>query len=166
RHRAATRTARRVPWRPLPRRRPAPRRRLARTRDARLPHQRRGSRCVRRRGRRPLRTHLRGRGGGVPRRGLRLGTLPLLRADLKRSGMRLEGRIAVITGTAAGIGRATALRFAEEGAAVVGADVSEDANAETARLVEEAGGKMIPTTVDVTEHSSVAAMFALAEEQF
>ena len=80
--------------------------------------------------------------------------------------MRLEGRIAVITGTAAGIGRATALRFAEEGASVVGADVSEDANAETARLVEEAGGKMIPTTVDVTEHSSVAAMFALAEEQF
>ena len=80
--------------------------------------------------------------------------------------MRLDGRIAVITGTAAGIGRATALRFAEEGAAVVGADVSEQANAETAQLVQEAGGKMISTTVDVTDHTSVAAMFALAEEQF
>src|SRR5690606_27898671 len=72
----------------------------------------------------------------------------------------------VITGTAAGIGRATALRFAEEGAAVVGADVSEDANAETAQLVQDAGGKMVSTTVDVTDNASVAAMFALAEEQF
>jgi NAD(P)-dependent dehydrogenase (short-subunit alcohol dehydrogenase family) len=80
--------------------------------------------------------------------------------------MRLEGKIAVITGTAAGIGRAAAIRFAEEGAAVVGADVSEEANAETARLVQDAGGKMISTTVDVTDNASVAAMFALAAEQF
>jgi NAD(P)-dependent dehydrogenase (short-subunit alcohol dehydrogenase family) len=80
--------------------------------------------------------------------------------------MRLEGKIAVITGTAAGIGRATALRFAEEGAAVVGADVSQDANAETAQLVQDAGGKMISTTVDVTDNTSVAAMFELAQEQF
>lgn len=79
---------------------------------------------------------------------------------------RLEGRIAVITGTGAGIGRATALRFAEEGAAVVGADVSEAANDETARLVEDAGGKMVSTTVDVTDDASVAALFRLAEEQF
>lgn len=80
--------------------------------------------------------------------------------------MRLEGKIAVITGTAAGIGRAAALRFAAEGAAIVGADVTADANAETARLVEDAGGKMISTIVDVTENDSVAAMFAMAEEQF
>lgn len=80
--------------------------------------------------------------------------------------MRLEGKIAVITGTAAGIGRATALRFAEEGAAVVGADVSADANAETAQLVQDAGGKMVSTTVDVTDNASVAALFELAEEQF
>jgi NAD(P)-dependent dehydrogenase (short-subunit alcohol dehydrogenase family) len=80
--------------------------------------------------------------------------------------MRLEGKIAVITGTAAGIGRAAALRFAEEGAAIVGADVSEDANAETAQLVQDAGGKMVSTTVDVTDNASVAAMFGLAEEQF
>jgi NAD(P)-dependent dehydrogenase (short-subunit alcohol dehydrogenase family) len=80
--------------------------------------------------------------------------------------MRLEGKIAVITGTAAGIGRAAALRFAEEGAAIVGADVSEAANTETARLVQDAGGKMISTTVDVTDNASVAAMFALADAQF
>lgn len=80
--------------------------------------------------------------------------------------MRLEGKIAVITGTAGGIGRATALRFAEEGASIVGADVSTAANAETAQLVQDAGGKMISTTVDVTENDSVAAMFRLAEEEF
>lgn len=80
--------------------------------------------------------------------------------------MRLDGKVAVITGTAAGIGRATALRFAEEGAVIVGADVSSDANAETARLVQDAGGKMIGTTVDVTSAASVSALFELAESEF
>ncbi len=80
--------------------------------------------------------------------------------------MRLEGKVAVITGTAGGIGRATALRFAEEGAAVVGADVSAAANQATAQLVRDAGGKMIGTTVDVTEPDSVAALFELAEAEF
>lgn len=80
--------------------------------------------------------------------------------------MRLQGKIAVITGTAAGIGRASALRFAEEGALIVGADVTEAANAETARLVREAGGTMVSTTVDVTDDASVAALFGLAEERF
>ncbi len=80
--------------------------------------------------------------------------------------MRLEGKVAVITGTAGGIGRATALRFAEEGAAIVGADVSVDANDATANLVQDAGGKMISTTVDVTSTSSVAALFELAETEF
>jgi NAD(P)-dependent dehydrogenase (short-subunit alcohol dehydrogenase family) len=80
--------------------------------------------------------------------------------------MRLEAKIAVITGTAAGIGRAAALRFAEEGAVIVGGDVSEGANDETARLVADAGGTMISVTVDVTDSDSVAAMFATAEQQF
>jgi NAD(P)-dependent dehydrogenase (short-subunit alcohol dehydrogenase family) len=80
--------------------------------------------------------------------------------------MRLDGKIAVITGTANGIGRASALRFAEEGASIVGADVSSDANADTARMVEEAGGKMIEVTVDVIDDESVAAMFATAQQRF
>lgn len=80
--------------------------------------------------------------------------------------MRLEGKIAVITGTASGIGRATALRFAEEGAAIVGADVTTAANTETAQLVEAAGGKMISVTVDVTDSNSVATLFDTAEQQF
>lgn len=79
---------------------------------------------------------------------------------------RLEGKVAVITGTAAGIGRASAVRFAEEGASIVGADIATDANAETAQLVQDAGGKMVCTTVDVTDSHSVAAMFAMAESEF
>ena len=79
--------------------------------------------------------------------------------------MRLDGKVAVITGSAGGIGRATALRFAEEGAAIVGADVSSAANAETARLVQDAGGKMVGTTVDVTSAASVSALFELAESE-
>jgi NAD(P)-dependent dehydrogenase (short-subunit alcohol dehydrogenase family) len=79
---------------------------------------------------------------------------------------RLEGKVAVITGTAGGIGRASALRFAEEGAVIVGADVSAAANDVTAELVHDAGGKMISTTVDVTDDASVAALFDLAETEF
>jgi NAD(P)-dependent dehydrogenase (short-subunit alcohol dehydrogenase family) len=79
--------------------------------------------------------------------------------------MRLEGKVAVITGTGNGIGRATAVRFAEEGATVVGADVSDDANAETARLVADAGGKMLACEVDVTVDASVKALFDLAESE-
>ncbi|MFW2333646.1 glucose 1-dehydrogenase [Ilumatobacter sp.] len=80
--------------------------------------------------------------------------------------MRLDGKVAVITGTAAGIGRASALRFAEEGAAIVGADLSAEANSETATLVRRAGGRMISTTVDVTEPDAVEALFAEAESEF
>lgn len=80
--------------------------------------------------------------------------------------MRLEGKTAVITGTAGGIGRATALRFAAEGASIVGGDVVAAANDETAQLVADAGGTMVSMTVDVTDSDSVASLFTAAERSF
>lgn len=80
--------------------------------------------------------------------------------------MRLDGRVAVITGAGGGIGRASALRFAEEGASVVCADVSAEANDETASLVQAAGGAAIAVTTDVTSESDVESMIATAERDF
>jgi len=55
---------------------------------------------------------------------------------------RLDGKVAVITGTGDGQARTAALRFAAEGATVVGCDINEETASETLRLVREAGGKM------------------------
>ncbi|WP_432199079.1 SDR family NAD(P)-dependent oxidoreductase [Streptomyces sp. bgisy027] len=54
----------------------------------------------------------------------------------------LEGRVALITGTGGGMGRAAALRFAKEGAVIVGCDLNSEANEETAAAVKTAGGRM------------------------
>jgi A-factor type gamma-butyrolactone 1'-reductase (1S-forming) len=77
----------------------------------------------------------------------------------------LEGKVAVITGAAGGIGRASALTFAREGAKVVLGDRAEDALAETARLVSEAGGDASWRATDVTRREDVVALVALATER-
>jgi len=74
-----------------------------------------------------------------------------------RSGAgRLAGRVALITGTAGGTGRAAALLFAGEGAVVVGCDVRPDDGEETLRLVRAAGGTMSTCEVDLTDEAAVA----------
>jgi len=70
---------------------------------------------------------------------------------------RLAGKVAVVTGTAGGQGRAAALLFAAEGATVYGCDVQAGAAAETVALVREAGGTMHDDSpVDLTDESAVA----------
>ena len=64
---------------------------------------------------------------------------------------RLAGRVAVITGAGSGIGRATALRFAAEGASVVVNDLRPDAAAQTVAAVESAGGRAHGAPGDVTD---------------
>src|ERR1700722_3826693 len=56
---------------------------------------------------------------------------------------RLAGKVCVITGTGGSIGRATAVTFAREGAAVVGCDVGVEAAEQTVALVHGAGGSMV-----------------------
>src|ERR1700716_2244717 len=76
------------------------------------------------------------------------------------------GKVAFVTGGANGIGRAAALAFAREGASVVVADVSEQGNHETARMIEEQGGKAVAVRCDVTRAEDVKAALAKTVEAF
>src|SRR5437879_3421929 len=76
------------------------------------------------------------------------------------------GKVAFVTGAASGIGRAAALAFAHEGASVVVADVSEQGNQETARMIEEAGGRALAIRCDVTRTEDVKAALDKAVEAF
>ena len=77
---------------------------------------------------------------------------------------RLDGRTAIVTGAARGIGKAIALRLAADGAAIVVADVIDTAPA-VAELAK-AGAKAIGVKVDVSSESEVAAMAKRAEAEF
>src|SRR2546423_11476833 len=76
------------------------------------------------------------------------------------------GKVAFVTGSASGIGRAAALAFAREGAGVVAADVSEQGNQETARLLEEQGGRALAVRCDVTRAADVKAALDKTVEVF
>jgi 3-oxoacyl-[acyl-carrier protein] reductase len=72
--------------------------------------------------------------------------------------MRLKGKVSIITGAGQGIGRATAVKFAKEGAKVAVCDINVEAATETAKLVTDAGGEAISFSIDVTDKKTIAAM--------
>ena len=72
--------------------------------------------------------------------------------------MRLKDKVAIITGSARGIGQATALKFATEGARVVVCDLDRKAVDEVVAEIMAAGGQAIGFTVNVTDKASIAAM--------
>lgn len=80
--------------------------------------------------------------------------------------MRLKDQVALITGGASGIGRESATLFAREGAAVVVADVSDEAGRETVQAIEAEGGRALYVRADVSSDADCAAMVAAAEEGF
>lgn len=80
--------------------------------------------------------------------------------------MRLKGKTAVITGSANGIGRETAITFAKEGANVVVADFDESGGLDTVNTIKENGGAAFFQTVDVTSLESVQGLMKAAKEVY
>ncbi len=79
---------------------------------------------------------------------------------------QLEGKTALVTGAASGIGRASALALAREGAALCVSDINMEGAQETARLISAAGGQAIARLCDVADKSEVQTMVAAALTAF
>ena len=84
---------------------------------------------------------------------------------------RLQDKVAIVTGAGSvgpgwGNGRATAVRFAEEGARIFGVDRNLDSTAETVERVKAVGGDIVVHQCDVTDSASVAAMVAACVERY
>ena len=80
--------------------------------------------------------------------------------------MRLKDKVALITGAGSGIGRETAILFANEGADVVAADLTADTVRETVDAITAGGGSAVSLTGDVTASSDAEKMVASAVESF
>ena len=80
--------------------------------------------------------------------------------------MRLRNKVAIVTGGASGFGRATSIRFGEEGARVVVADLDEEWGKQTVSLVEQAGGQASLVIGDVATTAGAGAVVGHALERF
>ncbi len=79
--------------------------------------------------------------------------------------MNMTGRVALVTGAGSGIGRASALAFAERGAAVAAVDIDARSAEETERMITAAGGRALSLEVDVADRNRVDRMVATVVEE-
>ncbi|MBV9710456.1 MAG: glucose 1-dehydrogenase [Ktedonobacteraceae bacterium] len=80
--------------------------------------------------------------------------------------MRLANKVAIITGSASGMGRAAAELFASEGASIIVTDINEQAGTETVQTLRNAGGSAIFVKADVTRENEVKALVETSVETF
>lgn len=80
--------------------------------------------------------------------------------------MRLQGKVAIVTGHGSGIGQAIATRFANEGAAVLGVDWNRAAGEQVTSEIAQAGGTIVFHEADVSQESAVQGMIAACLERF
>lgn len=80
--------------------------------------------------------------------------------------MRLKDKVSIITGAGRGIGRATALKFAQEGAKVIVCDVGQAAVDETVAAIQAAGGEGLGFVVDVTKRPQIDAMVQAVMQKY
>src|SRR2546425_8360780 len=79
---------------------------------------------------------------------------------------RLDGKVCVITGAGSGIGQASALLFAREGARVVVSDIDLDAARDTAQEITKAGGQAVAEQVDVTDEAQTTDLAGRVVRRF
>src|SRR5438270_11250996 len=88
-------------------------------------------------------------------------------SDLHHGGIvRLEGRVALVTGAAMGIGKGIALLFADQGAKVMAADINTQAGDATAEEIRATGAQCIFRSTDVSVEAEVKNAVAAAQQEF